>query len=119
MERVSIYIVLLCNMLVAAVACTRDSLSEDGYGYLRASVLRDDNIRCLQRLNDLQTFMKRDDRFRLIRGNQLVCANPHDQYVGQATGVINHSQVIIMEHVERSRCINYSFILKHNRLSVF
>lgn len=45
MERVSIYIVLLCNMLVAAVACTRNSLSEDGYGYLRASVLQDDNIR--------------------------------------------------------------------------
>ena len=78
-------------------------------------MLWNNDIGSLQRLDDLQTFMERNDRLRFIRRDQLICTNPDDQYIRQTTGVIDHPKMIIMEHIKRPGCIYYRFVFKHNR----
>ena len=77
-------------------------------------MLRYHNIRRFQCFNDLKTFIKRNNRICLIRRDQFIRTYTYNKNISQTTGIIDHPQVIIVEHIKRSGGIYDRFIFKHN-----
>ena len=76
--------------------------------------LRNHDVRILERLDDGNPLLEGYDRRILVTRHQLIGADPDDEGVAQSAGVLNHFQVIGMEHIECPGSINDNSIVIHN-----
>ena len=76
-------------------------------------LLRDDDVRELEGLNDGDPLLERDDGRILVARHQFVGAHADDERIAQSAGVLDHLQMIGMEHVECSGSIDDDSVVVH------
>jgi hypothetical protein len=86
----------------------------DDLGVIKG-VLRDDHVRGFEGFDDLQAFVERDDGVGFVGTYQFIGTNPDDEDVPQRTGVVDHPEMIVVEHIEGSRGVDDGLLFEHRQ----